>query len=134
MAILDNEMIMSNAQAVTTAAATASTNIIDFAKAGAGKNFKVLGSVAEAVTSGGAATVTFAVQTDDNAAFSSATTLFATDAIGKATLTKGYEILEYTLPASVERYVRVLITPATADLTAGKFNFYVDTAKQTNMV
>lgn len=134
MAILDNEMIMSNAQAVTTAAATASTNIIDFGVAGAGKDKKVIVTVNTAVTSGGAATVAFKVQTDSAADFSSATDLFTTAAIGKATLVAGYQVLEFTLPASVKRYVRVLITPAVADLTAGKFNAYVDTAIQTNMV
>jgi hypothetical protein len=134
MAILDREMIMSNAQAVTTAAATPSTDIIDFGVAGAGKDKKVIVSVNASVTSGVAATVTFAVQDSVDAAFTSPNSLFTTAAIGKATLVAGYQVLEFTLPATVKRFVRVLITPAVGDLTAGKFNAYVDTAIQTNMI
>jgi hypothetical protein len=133
MAILDNELIMSNAQAFTTGA-NASTNSVDFGRAGSGYNKKVLVSVNTTVTSGGAGTVAVAVQHDSDPAFGTAVTLFTTAALAKTVLVAGYSVLEYTLPAEVKQYVRVLYTVATADLTAGKFNAYIDDARQTNMI
>jgi hypothetical protein len=133
MAILDNELIMSNAQEFTTGA-NASTNSIDFGRAGAGYNKKVLVTVNTSVTSGGAGTVAIAVQHDSVTGFGSAETLFTTAALAKTTLVAGYKVLEYTLPAEVKRFVRVLYTVATADLTAGKLNAWVDDAQQTNMI
>lgn len=133
MAILDNELIMSNAQAVTAIAANAATNDIDFGRAGSGYNKKVLVSV-NTTAVGASSTVVFSVITDDNAAFSSPVTLVSTAALPIASLTAGKKILEYTLPAEVEQYVRVTYTIAVAVLTAGKFNAWIDDAQQTNML
>jgi hypothetical protein len=132
MAILDYDNVLSLAQAVTTAAATPTTNVIDFQAAHVGARNKIICTVNAAVTSGGAATVTFAIQTDDNADFSSATTLYTSEAIAKDTLVAGYKVFEFTLPWETEHYVRGVITPAVADLTAGKFNMWVDSVAQTN--
>lgn len=132
MAILDYDNVLSLAQAVTTAAATPTTNVIDFQAAHVGARNKVICTVNTAVTSGSSATVTFAVETDDNANFTSATTLYTTAAIAKATLVAGYKVFEFTLPWETERYVRGVITPAVGDLTAGKFNMWVDNVAQTN--
>lgn len=133
MAILDNEMILSNAQAETTVAAHASTGYIDFGRAGAGYNKKILVTVNTSCSTASSPTVLFKVQCDDNSSFSSATDLFATAAIPAATLVAGYKVLEFTLPAEVERYVQVTYTIGTAALTTGKFNAWVDDAQQTNM-
>ena len=126
----DAQWVLSDAQAVTTAAATASTNVYDTlgpapADLGRGEELWVVASVNTAVTSDGSATVTFALQTDDNESFSSATTLFTTSAIAKATLVAGYRAFAIKLPVGCERYIRGLITVATADLTAGKFDIYL---------
>lgn len=132
MAILDNEMIMSKAQTVTATGDTASTGVIDFGVNGAGRDKKIIVSVNTTCTSGGAATVAAAVEhSADNSAF---TALNATTAAGFATMTAGTKVLEYVLPSDVKRYVRVKYTVATAALTAGKFNAYLDTAIQTNMI
>ena len=131
--ILDAENIMSNAQAFTAAEAVASTNSIDFGVAGAGYNRKVFVTVAESVTSTGSATVAFALQMDNDSAFGSPTALVTVTAVGKATLVAGYKVIEFTLPSTVERYIRILYTVATEVLSKGKFNAWVDSAQQTNM-
>ena len=65
--ILDYENEFSDAQAETTVAAHASDNYIDMVKVGdANKELYILIDVEEAVTSGGAATVQFKIETDDN--------------------------------------------------------------------
>lgn len=127
----DAQWVLSDAQAVTTATATASTNVYDTlgpapADLGKGEELWLVASVNTTVeASGGAANVTFAVQTDDNESFSSATTLFTTAAIAKATLVAGYRIFAIRLPVNCERYIRALITPDTNNLTAGKFDIYL---------
>lgn len=82
-----------------------------------------------AVTSGGAATVQFALCSDAQAAIAvdgSQTTHFATDAIPKATLVAGYEVCAVELPnGSYERYLGIVQTTGTAALTAGKVNAFL---------
>lgn len=121
--LMDAELLFSDEQAVTTTAA--STNIVDLLAAnrdiGKGEDLELIVSVDEAVTASGAATVVFALQTDDNSGFSSATDLFATAAIGKATLVAGYVAVKIKLPRGIERFLRVNYTVATGPLTAGKF-------------
>ena len=126
----DAQWVLSDAQAVTTAAATASTNVYDTlgpapADIGKGEIMWLVCSVNTTVTATGSATVTFAVQTDDNESFSSATTLFTSAAIGKATLVAGYRVFAIRLPVGCERYIRALITPAVDDLLTGKFDIYL---------
>lgn len=126
----DAQLLLSDAQAVTTATATASTNSIDTlnpapADAGIGEEMWVVGVVNTTVTSGGAANVGFKIQTDDNSAFGSPTDLLTVAAIAKATLVAGYVFLKARLPAGCERYIRALITPDTNDLTAGKFDIFL---------
>jgi len=119
---LDKQLMFSEAQAVTTT--TASTNIIDLgpgSDAGAGEPLELMVVVDEAVTADGAATLTIALQTDDNASFSSATTLASTGAIGKAALTLGSSHFRLEVPEGAERYLRLNYTVATGPLTAGKF-------------
>lgn len=131
--ILDADLILSDAQAETTVAAHASTNVVNFGAANVGHNNKVIVTVNTAAVGSGA-TVLFTVETDDNEAFTSATALYATAAIGVATLVAGYRVMEFTLPNTVEQYVRVTYTIGTAALTAGKFNAYIDNAIQTNNI
>lgn len=121
--LLDNELMFSKAQAVTSTAA--STNVIDLGPthdAGVTPGeLELFVKVDEAATAAGAATVTLSLETDDNVGFSSATTILTTAAIGKATLVLGYYALRVALPRGCERYLRLSYTVATGPLTAGKF-------------
>lgn len=86
-------------QAVTTTAA--STDIIDLGAArdmGNGEPLELVILVTQNVTAAGAATVTFALETDDNAGFSSPVVLGNSGAIGKAMLTAGIEVLRVKGP------------------------------------
>lgn len=131
---IDAQNLFSQDQAVTTGA-TASTNIIDLGAArdiGVGEALWLHILVTEAVTSGGAGTVAFSLQTDDNSSFSSATTLFTTTAIAKTTMVAGYQAVRVRIPIGTERYLRVVYTVATADLTAGKFTAFLTINVQAN--
>jgi len=124
--IRDKQLILSDAQAVTNSAA--SENIIDLTKAGdalAGAELYLEILVNTLVTAAGDATVTFAIQTDTVDAFSSAVTLLATAAIGKASLAAGKEVLKVKLPIGLLQYLRVYYTVATGPLTAGKFDAFL---------
>jgi len=138
MSIVDNNLYMSDAQAVTTSslAAVASTKSLDMATAtrdiGTGQPVEIVVQVATAVAaSGGAANVTFALQ--DSADNSSFATVVASAAIAKGTLVAGYEALRIRLPAGLRRYIQVLYTADTNDLTAGAFNAYLELDRQNNV-
>ncbi len=113
-------------QAVTTTAA--STDIIDLGAArdmGNGEPLELVVLVTETVMASGAATVTFTLETDDNAGFSSTFVLASSSAIGKAALTAGTEVLRVKVPLDAERYLRTNYTVATGPLTAGKFTAFL---------
>jgi hypothetical protein len=122
---VDKELEFSNDQAVT--ASAASTNYVDMGVArDIGMSDAVIAvTVTEAATAAGSATVTFAIQTDDDAAFGSATTVRQTDAIGKATLTAGYQFFLKVPHGIDERYLRLYYTVATGPLTAGQFTAHI---------
>jgi len=134
MAILDNEMVLSKAQAFTSAEAHVCSNkaYYDFGAAGNAEGFRVVATVGDAVTSTGAATVKFVVQMDNDAAFGSPTTVYDSTAIGKATLVAGYKAVDVLLTRACERYVRIVYTVATEVLATGTFNAWIDTKIQTN--
>ncbi|MBA3755524.1 MAG: hypothetical protein H0X02_04560 [Nitrosomonas sp.] len=69
--------------------------------------------------------MTFQLQCDDNAAFSSAKTPVATAAIPKATLVAGYQVILPIPPGLDERYVRLYYDVAVANLSAGTFTAQV---------
>ena len=107
-------------QVVTTTAA--STDIVDLGAArdmGNGEPLELVILVTQSVTAAGAATVTFTLETDDNAAFSSPVVLANSGAIGKAALGAGTEVLRVKVPLDAERYLRTNYTVATGPLTAG---------------
>ena len=121
--MIDNLLVLSDAQAVT--AAAASTNVIDLTS--------VLGSAAmtsaakvqflvdtTAAATGGASNVTFSLQ--DSADNSSFADVVRSVAIAKATLVAGYVAFQCVIPAGLRRYVRAYYTPDTNDLTSGKFD------------
>ncbi|MEI6083987.1 MAG: Bbp16 family capsid cement protein [Verrucomicrobiota bacterium] len=130
--IIDNELYLSKAQAVTTGA-TDSTNKIDLGAAGDATDcemFLVIG-VNTTATSGGSGTVAFSVQTCATIG-GSYTKMVETAAIPVATLVAGYYPLRVRIPRGLLEFVKVVYTVATADLTAGKFDAFltpeIDTA------
>lgn len=131
--IIDKELMMSNAQAVTVTAA--STDVIDLGAhlgldPGVSDDMWLQIRVDTACEASGSATVAFALQTDDAENFGSATTLWTSTAIGKAALVAGYDVVRMRLPLGLKRYVRVYYTVATGPLTAGKFDAFINTGVQ----
>lgn len=110
--ILDSQNLFSDAQALT--ASGASTNLIDL---GADRDIGIGEPMTVVITVDVAAdgtttdeTYTFAIQTDDNAAFSSATTV-ESRAVAYASLTAGSKHVISIAPDNrMERYVRVYAT------------------------
>lgn len=126
--ILDSQNLFSNNQAVT--ATANSTNVIDLTASsvrdiGPGSDLYFFILCTEAVTAAGAATLTSAlVVADDAALTTNPVVLMQTDAIGKANLTVGVQLLRTQVPVSRtvgKRYMGVIYTVATGPLTAGKF-------------
>ena len=131
--IIDRFNEFSDAQAVT--ATAASTNTVDLNAAGKieGKPYYLHIKVNTTATADGAATVTFALQTDDNTGFSSATALWTSAAVAKATLVAGYEVIRLPINGlALERYLRVYYTVGTGPLTAGKFDAFLAPDGDTN--
>lgn len=118
-------------QAVTTTAA--STDIVDLGAArdmGNGEPLELVVLVTETVTAAGAATVTFTLETDDNAGFSSTFVLASSGAVAKPALTAGTEVLRVKVPLDAERFLRTNYTVATGPLTAGKFTAFLAHERQ----
>lgn len=129
--ILSKQDLFSDAQAVT--ATAASTNLIDLGAQGTvvgqsaalaydhgqGTYIPLLIQVVETFATLTSLTVT--VEMDDNAAFSSATTIATTQAVAAATLVAGYVFQITAIPIrTTERYIRLKYTVAGSDATAGK--------------
>jgi len=136
MALLDSLNEFSTAQAVT---ASTISNVIDLLPAAIGGNTVTdLGAqgelyltilVQKTVTSGGASTVTFSLESDSTADLATSATVHWTSAeIAKATLVAGYEVVTIKLPqGAYERYLGVRYTVSTANLTAGNFDAFLHT-------
>ena len=121
--ILDDLLKLADAQESTVS--TASTSYVDtIAKGDSYEGAWLYVRIDTACTSAGATTVDFALQTDDNTSFSSATTLVSTGATAKASLTSGKEFA-LRIPAGAERYIRGYVTVATGPLLAGKWDMFI---------
>jgi hypothetical protein len=98
---------------------------------GDGEPFYCVITIDTAVTSAGAATVQFKLQSAaadvaSGSTFTSPTTHWAGDVIGKATLVAGYRVAAFALPKGpYQRYLGVVGDVGTADLTAGKVNAFL---------
>lgn len=124
--IIDSELELSDAQAVT--AAAASTNTIDLGAArdiGVGEELYVVGVVTTAMTDASSdSTLAVKLQTDDNSSFSSAAdiqdlfTFPATSPVGTMKFAR-------IQPAAFERYLRGYYTPANGNLTTGSFDLFI---------
>lgn len=124
MAILDRELEFSDAQTVTVTAA--STDQVNQVNAGeAGDELYLVIQVDETATAAGAATVTFALRTDDNTGMGSPKSLWTSDIIGKAALVAGARVAKIRLPTGAEQFLDVYFTVATGPLTAGKFSAFL---------
>lgn len=132
--ILDKQNLLSDAQALTTSAA--STNVIDLGADDAsiqafveraGEIFCQVGVALETGTS-----VAVAVQVDDDVAFGSATTLYTTAAIATASLVEGYKFTLGKFPAHIsERYMRLYYT-IVGTFDAGSVDAGIVLDEQTN--
>jgi len=128
MGILDSQLLFSDAQAIT--ADAVGTNVIDLGAVrdiGKGQELWFYAFVQTTATSGGSATLTTALVTDDSASFGSATTLLTSAAIAVASLTAGTVLVKARIPSTTERYLRVNWIVATAALTAGNFSAFITT-------
>lgn len=119
---LDSQAIFSNEQAIT--ATAASTNVVELSKANGkfsevayGKPIPLLIQVVEDFAT--LTSLTVAVQTDDNAAFSSATTL-ASATLAVAALKAGAKFPIKEIPAGNEGFVRLYYTVTGSNATTGK--------------
>lgn len=134
-AIMDSTTEFCDATALSTAATGLALigNVMDLTKVrdiGNGRQVYLVISVDTAVTSGGAATVSFLLVSDAQAALAvdgSATQHYASVAIPKATLIAGYQVVvEVPLEKpAYEQFLGILQNVGTAALTAGKINAYL---------
>ena len=137
MAILDNDLEMSDAQAITSTDATASTDLIDLNATGrdiltAGKLVCVVNTTFDSAADN--MTLTVVLETDDDVSFGSVTTLWTSATLAQATLVKGYKIFEAhlsSLEGKLERYIRFTYQCGTAVATAGKVDAYIVLDRQT---
>lgn len=122
--VIDKELELSNAQAVT--ASAASTNIVDFGKGmGATEDLAVVVTVEVAATAAGAATVELVIEGDDVEGMGSAVELVKSRAIGKAELVPGAKFILPMPKGSLKRYMRLQYNVATGPLTAGSFSAHI---------
>lgn len=125
--ILDKQLMVSDAQAVT--ATAVSTNAIDTQLAspirdvGTGEEMRMVITCGLAALAAGAAVVTFEViQADDAALTTNVEVLAGTGPIGKAAIVAGYTALDIVLPRNTRRYIGVRYTVGTGPLTQGTFS------------
>lgn len=127
--IMDTQEQFAVAQSIAAAAGdVASTNYLDTGAAqdeGIGEYAQLVIRTVAAVTSGGAATVQFILQTDDNSSFSSAKEYPLTSAKALAALTANTEQYIGKLPNGLERYLRVVARIGTATTTAGTMDAFL---------
>jgi hypothetical protein len=119
--ILDKTLLFSDAQAITVDAV--STNVIDLGvdRDLGQSDIDVFVQVSTAFDSAGeAATLVITLQTDNDEAFGSPTTLYQTGVITEAALAVvGYNPFKIKLPQTTERYLRLDFNNATEAFTAG---------------
>lgn len=139
MAILSQQNLFSDRQAIT--ATAASTNTIDLGPImagvkrdiGPGKPIPLLLQVVEDFAAAGAATLAVSLQVDDNTAFSSPKTVASLSAMDLASLKAGKQLpLDYIPRGTDERYMRLNYTVGTGPMTAGRITAGIAVGHQTN--
>lgn len=124
---VDAQNLFSDAQAIT--ASAVSTNIIDLGSArdiGVGRELYLVVLVDTAFTDAGSdSTVQVDIQTDDNAAFASATTLKTVGTFA-ALSAVGSRLIERLNPdLAWEQYIRLNYTVANGNLTTGSLTAFL---------
>ena len=130
--LMDSRFEFSTAQAIT--ATADSENHIDLGAAGdADEELYLICRVGTALASGDTdGTLVIGIETDDNASFSSGTTLAASAAIAEASLTANKEVFTIRMPRGLERYVQLTYTVGgTGDFTSGTVDAFVTKKPQT---
>lgn len=127
--MLDSQLTLSRAQSIAAAAGdVVSTDIYDTGAAadvGIGEDLYLVIQTVAAVTSGGAATVQFVLQTATDAAFTSPVEFPLTGARALAALTANTFQYRGRLPIGLLRFFRVVYRIATATTTGGTANAYL---------
>ena len=126
----DEDLILSDDQALT--ASAASTNAITLTETGISGdgayeedlflNFLV---TTELDSGGGTATLTISLQADSAAAFSSAATLLASEAIAESSLEAGYKRSWNLKGLKLEEFNRAYFTVASENFTSGAIQCWV---------
>jgi hypothetical protein len=136
--LLDNELFLSNAQAVTATGDTASTNVYDTGGSNGQNNLALTGEnlwinvvVNTTATSGGSATVQAVLQ--DSADNSSWADVISGPAVAVASVVAGLTLLQIQPPLGTREYLRIAYRVGTAVLTAGKFDAYISNTIQKNV-
>ena len=133
MSYVDNNLVMSDAQALTVTAV--STKSIDTQTAlrnlGSGEEIDLVVTIPTTMTAGGAATLTTSLQDSaDNTAF---VDVVLGPAVAVASLVAGFEVLRITLPRTLRRYIAMNYTVATGPMTAGSITAYLTDDRQDNV-
>ena len=135
--IRDNELIFCGTKAsgaaatvgmdVSASGANNATYDIDTLAAGDSmKSGAVLHVIATELCAGVGTTLTITLVTDDNAAFSSATTLISSGAIAKESTVAGTVLLQQVIPVGVQRYLRLIGTTDGEFATSGAIAAWID--------
>ena len=136
MSIMDRSLLFSDGQAIT--ATAASTNLVDLGAhdityprdEGFGTQIPLVCTVTQTFNT--LTSLTISIEMDDNAAFSSATTIWTSPAYLLADLAIGkkYLLPDYLPAGLTERYVRLKYTVAGSAPTLGKITAGVATGRQ----
>ncbi len=131
--IIDRYNRFSADQDITASGATVSESVVDLGAAGdAIGRERYLHILCKELVAGTLTTVTFSLYTDGDEAFGSATLLWSSAAIAKATLVAGYQVAKFRLPSGCERYLRVTYTTDNTMETTGLFDAWLGDAGDAN--
>ena len=130
--LIDRFNRYSKDQAITASGATPCETPVDLNSAGDAIGVeRYLHILCKEAVAGTGTTVQFIFETDSDSAFGSATALWTSPAIAKATLVAGYYVAKFRVPVGMERYSRVrYVTDNT--YTAGKFDSWLGDAGDNN--
>lgn len=121
--IADKKLLFCNNQAFGNTGTTYS-DVVDLSvdrDVGIGRPIEIDMRVTEAgVASSTDGTLTLILQTSDTEAFSEVTELARTTAIAEAALVIGYEPARWRIPSPTKRYLRIALTVANQNFSAGK--------------
>jgi hypothetical protein len=138
--LLDRYNQFSLAQSIVGNAAVeiVSTNVIDSGAAGdafPAHSYLHIRIDTTVLAAGGAANVTFKLQTSVDEAFTSPIDLWTSGAIAKATLVAKYFVTGrgLALPKGAKRYLRVTATPDTNNTNSGKIDAFLSPDVQANL-